>query len=417
MELFSKEAKSKKLLRKRLAHVRKLIPDEYTKLDFMDGLLDSTDVMMSITSRSDGKTTNMFCMILDLAINCGIKTVIMVPHDFIMRTMLDEFFETIRQYSEYDEELLYFQNRKFAQEVTYDGKTVLAFTNLDDAMELKNNKEFLKQFNVLWFDEFIRLPFDYRKDEIEAFSMILDTMNKNFDDEEQFSKIILTGNPLNFESPFFAEFELFGDLQNHEINTIKDYHKVIEDIDETIEVDIKLEVRRNEKVNKKKSKRIFRDRHSSNTGEFQFNNYRIAPISQLDPVTHTCIKASGSNYLHIYQQNGNIYLSVASFTKKTPDFCTQYIDQTGTTRQLDPKAYDSTKAEKYTRYDNYFFTDAYSKLQYTTDPELKNIVIEKVMQQPKIQESDGYTDELDELIELVSRQQALKIKYESLLDW
>lgn len=350
-----KYRKIKKVLDKRIAR----IPEQFNQLDMLTFLYqDDIDVSMSITSRSDGKTTGAGAGLFELGVECGYKTIIILPTDYVQRGMTDDIIETVGIYTDYNPQEILIRKRKFATELTYKGHTIMALCNLDDAMELKHNKEFMSQFRLFWFDEFIRFSNSYRPDEVLRYQTLFDTMDKDFNSPYPV-KALFTGNPLNFDSPFFAEWDLYKVLAEHELNTSKVYNMEIEDVDNVFNVNIMLEIRKNIEVNKMKAKQIFRDRSGSNSGEFQFNNWHIARPTFHENYSHTIVKVDDMNYIYVYQQDGRIFLQVKAYAKD-PALCVNLADIDDNCAYM-PDTFRKPKYKNYFINGVYWFMDSYSK--------------------------------------------------------
>lgn len=363
MSIFTKKDKTipkkyrkiKQVLDKRISK----IPEQFNQLDMLSFIYqDDIDISMSITSRSDGKTTGAAAGLFELGVECGYKTMIILPTDYVQRGMTDDIIETVGIYTDYNPQEILIRKRKFATELTYKGHTIMALCNLDDAMELKHNKEFMSQFRLFWFDEFIRFSNSYRPDEVLRYQTLFDTMDKDFNSPYPV-KALFTGNPLNFDSPFFAEWDLYKVLAEHELNTSKVYSMDIEDVDNVFNVNIMLEIRKNIEVNKMKSKQIFRDRSGSNSGEFKFNSWHVERPSLHDPYRQTILKVDDMNYIYIYKQNDKLYLQVKAYAKQ-PECCLNLADIDDNVPYL-PEHMRKPKYAKKFEFGEYYFMDSYSK--------------------------------------------------------
>lgn len=362
-----------------LQKIRDNIPNEYNQIELLDYLFDDNiDKLISITSRSDGKTTNFLVALFDIAIKFEYRPIVIAPHDYIQRTLVAEFMQVIKNYSKRDHNNIQVINHRFAQEICYKGKTAMAFSNLDDALELKNNKEFLKQFRIPWFDEFIRFPEDYSNDEILKYQVIFETLEKDFEAYYPM-KTIFTGNPLNFESPFLAEFELFDILENHPINTIKDYHYMVEDYEGDIEQNIALEINRNDKVNEKKSKNFFRSRNGSNSGEFQFNKFNLKKVDLYKgSYEYIIVQFTSQHYIYIYKQDNDYILSVKGYNNKECEFTFMYNNVTTHTKLVLDKFFKDSAYRRFTK-NFYYFENAFTKNFFNENQHLQSLDFIKLL--------------------------------------
>lgn len=392
-----KYRKIKQVLDARIAK----IPEQYNQLEMLSFIYnDDIDISMSITSRSDGKTTNAGAALWELGVECDYKTIIILPSDYVQRGMTDDIIETIGIYTDYNPQEILLRKRKFATELTYKGHTVMALCNLDDAMELKHNKEFMSQFRLFWFDEFIRFSNSYRPDEVLRYQTLFDTMDKDFDSPYPV-KALFTGNPLNFDSPFFAEWDLYKVLAEHELNTSHVYSMDIEDVDDVFNVNILLEIRKNVEVNKMKAKKIFRDRSGSNSGEFHFNTWHIERPSFHENYRQNVVKVDDQNYIYVYQQDDKTYLQVKAYARDV-NCCLNIAD----IDENIPYVPDSFRKDNYRKLfinGAYYFLDAYSKNTIINTLNLSNLNFFKVLEfnEQPVQLRDSDREKLAEMETLV----------------
>ena len=137
---------------------------------------------------------------------------------------------------------------------------------MNNATDLKYHSATLKYFPIIIYDEFLALEGDYLTDEWEKLKTIYQSIDRNKDEIPFIThpKIFLLGNAVNFSSPILANLDIFNYLQNHKINTTRQYNNIL------------IELRKNKNVNDKKNLRAFDSSNDAmTTAEFNFNDYQL----------------------------------------------------------------------------------------------------------------------------------------------
>lgn len=389
-------------VKKVLDHIRKTTPKAFTQMSVLDGLFDDTLAMIYLSNRSDGKTTFLYRFLTTAAIEAGFKTLIITASDYVQRTLFDEIYEVVNKYTDYDAEMIFYQNKKFMNRLQYNKKTIMGIANLDDASQLKNNPQLLSEYDLIIFDEFIRLPEEYTLTEIERYNMIRETVDKDFTRGFEV-KSLLTGNPINFESPFFEEWDLFETLATFPLNTSAKIEQEIQDFNNsTFVVPITLEMRRNENVNKMKSRQMFRDRQGSLSGEFAFNRYGLQPIDKFAPHSVVTIRISRDMYYRIYRQNKEIIVDLSSRMGKE-DYVTDITFLSDKNTFLDDSYY-SDYGRKAHEQKEIKYTNAYTRSMIQQDSTLIQIDVQRLAKY----EEDIVPTENQYITDLIRREQVKK---------
>src|SRR5699024_7973356 len=80
-----------------------------------------------------------------------------------------------------------FVNNEFYKTLIYKDKAIALITDLNKATDLKYNSNYLKDFPIMVYDEFLALEGDYLPDEWERLKTIYASVNR--DDEIHYIKI------------------------------------------------------------------------------------------------------------------------------------------------------------------------------------------------------------------------------------
>lgn len=356
---------------------RKQIPDKYNQIELVDELMNKNiDFLVSISNRSDGKTFNYISFFMKLAIEFDIKFILLSRH-FTLRKAYQELIQKIASdHQSFKERELYFRRTEDYIAVGYGNKEIGIITDLNNATDLKYHSNFLKEFPIIIYDEFLALESDYLIDEWEKLKTIYESVDRNHGNIPyiEIPKIVLLGNAVNFSSPLLANLNIYNTLQKHKINTSRIYGN------------INLEMRRNDNSNEKRNTRAFNsDNDAMTTGEFDFNTYNLAD----DPLRNHIAKngdyfyiKTSDNYLKIafnvndYQTN----IKVVPYTE-TYSFCTEVNDVQENAIFLKENYYKEIHPRKYYHPSNLHFDNAYTKQYVVTHPGLIELNINKCIRQ------------------------------------
>ena len=134
------------------------------------------------------------------------------------KTLVQDIIATIKMFSLDD---LTYKNDTDYIIIYIKNKPIFFITDLNRASDLKQASHLLKEFPIILYDEFLTLSSDYVANEYEKLKIIYQSIdrkaNRAYIDHP---KIILLGNPVNFDSPILPALKIYNAMQNQEINTI-----------------------------------------------------------------------------------------------------------------------------------------------------------------------------------------------------
>lgn len=372
--LIKAQAKREKNLTKFIKQYQKDIPEQYNQCEMLDLLTDdSIDHYMAISNRTDGKSFGYIKFFFLLSYNFGVGFTLIARH-FTVRYAYSSFImQLVNETEDLDISKLFIKATDDYLMVIYDEKTLGVITDLNNATDLKYSSNFLKSFPIMVYDEFLALESDYLPDEWERLKLIYTSIDRDgLIDYIHYPKIFYLGNAENFSSPVLSNLDLFEQLEDQEINTMKQYGNIL------------LEMRRNDNANVKRNIRAFNDSDDNlTTGQFKINRYLLAKKEIYTHVT------SHLNYFYI-KINRSMYIKVDYVLKPEPiyilsvitqnnidyQFCNELKDITSSSTFLRSNYYDEDHYKRYIRED-YLFLNSYSKdfiLQHTN---FNTIKIEK----------------------------------------
>lgn len=339
---------------------RSQIPDHYNQIALVDDLLnEDIDFLISISNRSDGKTFNYISYFMRLAIEFDIKFMLVSRH-YTLRKAYRELIEKIgmdHKSFQFDE----FSERRTDDyiQIAYAGKPICLISDLNNATDLKYHSNYIKDYPIIIYDEFLALESDYLPDEWDKLKTIYESIDRNHGNIPYLSipKIVLLGNAVNFSSPLLANLNIYEKLQHHSkfaMNSKRQYGNIM------------LEMRRNDFSNENRNTRAFNtDNDSMTTGEFDFNTFNLA-----DDRLRNHISSNGNffyiktptNYIKVmynvsdYQAN----LKVVPYTERY-EFCTDVHDVEHNAMYLKETFYKDNHSKRYYNPSNLHFDNAYSK--------------------------------------------------------
>ena len=350
---------------------RKTIPDKYNQIALVDDLMNKDlDFYISISNRSDGKSFNYIGFLMKFAIDFGVGFTLIGRH-FTLRYAYMEFLEKLCiELKQFKAEKIVFNVNDHYITVIYDEKPIGVITDLNKATDLKYHSNYLKDFPILIYDEFLALENDYLPDEWEKLKTIYESIDRNHGNIDVIGipKIILLGNAVNFSSPLLANLDIFNTLQRHTINTKKQYDNIL------------LEMRKNDNSNETRNTRAFKsDDDAMTTGQFEFNAFNLS-----DDALKKHIASNGDYY---YIKTDFYYIKVMFNvddletniqvvpTAENYQFCTNVADVKSDVRYLKDNFYDEEHHRKYYKRSNLHFDNAYSKNYIVNDMMLIQIKI------------------------------------------
>ena len=356
---------------------RRTIPDEYNQIKLANELMNKDlDFYISISNRSDGKSFNYVGFFIKLAIEKGIGFMLVSRH-FTLRYAYQELVdEIVSEMKGVNFNHIFYEKNDDYIKIGYKDDYIGIITDLNNATDLKYHSATLKYFPIIIYDEFLALEGDYLTDEWEKLKTIYQSVDRNKDEIPYIShpKIFLLGNAVNFSSPILANLDIFKWLQNHKINTTRQYNNIL------------IELRKNDNVNNKKNLRAFDSQNDAmTTAQFNFNDYQL----------------TSDNDMQYIQKNGDFFFIKTEFgylkiifnvndlrtnIKFTPyvenyQFCTQIDDVKNDVIYLDEKYYDYEKNFKqyYKKGSFITFDNAYTKSFVLDNDDLIALRIKKVI--------------------------------------
>ncbi len=357
---------------------RKKIPEHYNQIELVNELMNNDlDFYISISNRSDGKTFNYIAFFLQLAIKFDIKFTLIARHH-TLRDAYRELLERICiEQTHFKESELFFRNTQDYIAVGYGEKEVGIITHLNNATDLKYHSNYMKNFPIIIYDEFLALESDYLIDEWEKLKTIYESIDRNHGNIPylKIPKIFLLGNAVNFSSPLLANLNIYEELQRHSkyaMNTKRKYGNIL------------LEMRRNEFSNENRNTRAFNSENDSmTTGEFDFNTFNLA-----DDALRNHISSNGNfffiktkfNFIKImynlndYQTNIKIVPYAESY-----QFCTEVSDVEKGAIYLKESFYKENHSRRYYSKSNLHFDNAYSKSFILNEDRYIDLNINKII--------------------------------------
>lgn len=347
-----------KKYQKFVRNFRNLIPDEYNQIELVDELPNTDlDFYISISNRSDGKSFNYVNFFIELSIDYGIGFMLVARH-FTLRDAYRELVETIFfTKPNLKEHKLAFKRTDEYLAIIYGDEYIGCITDLNNATDLKYHSNFLKEFPVIIYDEFLAIEGDYLIDEWDKLKTIYESIDRNREGIPiiQFPKLVLLGNAVNFKSPILANLDIFNILERQKINTMRKHDNVL------------LELRRNDNANESRNTRAFNsDDDAMTTAEFDMNNFNIASNERKQAIL------KNSDFFYIKTERYYIkvvfnldslecYMAVEPYAKHY-HFCTEVVDVKDGVILLEyEKYFDEYHYKKYYRNSGLYFDNAYSK--------------------------------------------------------
>lgn len=353
----------------------KYVPKEYNQIELIDHLLEpEIDYLVSISNRSDGKSFNYIGCVMALSIEFDTGFTLIARHYTLRKVYYNLLMKIAHKIPFFDSKKLMAQSTDHYIIVIYGEKPIGVITDLNAATDLKYSSNFLVDFPIMLYDEFLAIETDYLPDEAERLKTIYESLDREFSKSDtrilDFPKIILLGNAVNFSSPLLAYLDLFNKLEKQPINSAKQYENIW------------LEMRRNDHSNEKRNLRAFPTKDDAMTsGQFKFNKYALASENDRNAIKSGIYREFNIKLLEYYlnvrynRQRNLIMLSIKSDAENYA-FCTEVSDKQENVIYLKDTFYSDTHYKKHERglfkYDN-----AFSKSFITRDMQLINLKIIK----------------------------------------
>ena len=369
---------------------KKHIPKRYNQVKLLDELNNpNIDHYFSISNRTDGKSFNYIHALLNIVIEYDLG-ITFLSRNMMLRNSYQTLIEEIIEVSDlFERQDFTFIRTQYYLSLSYKGKDIAIISDLNNATELKYFSNFIKKFPIIVYDEFLALDTDYLPDEWER----LKTIYESIDRVEEYPlirkpKVFYFGNAVNFNSPILHGFKLFNILENHPINTAKDY---------LYDFNIMLETSKNENANEQRNTRAFNSNEDSmTTGQFKTNSFMIATDNDRNLIKknprNIFIKLEDT-YLRVWYNPDNllIILSIESWIgENTYQYNLLLKDNKANSKFLNERYFDENHIKRIDR-GNYLYDNNFSRNFITTDnPILKELKINKIVREVLKEESEHY---------------------------
>lgn len=300
-----------KNINKDIERIQKKIPDPYNKLELATNFFNNRyDLFTSITTRGDGKTYGYYQMMLQLALKYpSIKPQFWVRHHELRNDIIQTVEEILIDKIGVNAETVISKRLPNYVIVFANNMPVALIVAIDHAGDLKQASDILSKFKFIVYDEFLALPEDYLANEMWFIETMLTSIDRNPNSLMPNPKMLLLGNPVNWDSQLLSYYGMLNALEKQPINTIQEHplpnsedkYQLIERI-------------RNDNVNKTKSSSLVIDNSGSTSGEFFTNTKYIASDEFKLKIKHkVTIKIDTFNYLTIhYNSRKEFYLQITS---------------------------------------------------------------------------------------------------------
>lgn len=352
----------------------KNIPKRYNQIQLLDHLLDEDiDHYISISNRADGKSFNYNGAILKMAVDYGIGFTFIVRHYTVRKAGQQLFQKIIDTNDHFNPKDFAFRSTDFYIILLYKDRYLGIFTDLNQATDLKYQSNFIQDFPLMIYDEFLALEGDYLIDEWDRLKTIYSSINRKDEIPHiKIPKILYLGNAVNFSSPVLSNLNLFNILENHPMNEMRKYDNIL------------LEFNRNDNANDARNLRAFKEEEDAMTkAEFYINKHNIAMGHDWDRInrkpSHIYIKLRDFFMKITYNRDTfDSILSIVSHHDKY-DFNILLKDNTEFSIYLNENFYDPLHEKKYNK-DIFLFDNMYSKDNIIDGfNDLKSLKIHKII--------------------------------------
>lgn len=333
----------------------KFIPERYNQIKLMDYLLDdSIDHYLSISNRADGKSFNYNHFFFKLAVDHDIRFSFIVRHYTVRQSGVKLFQKIIDSFGHFNYKDFVFRNGDFYISIIYRDRIIGIITDLNQATDLKYLSNFLEDYPIMIYDEFLALETDYLPDEWDR----LKTIYSSIDRKESrpiinIPKIIYLGNAVNFSSPVLSNLNLFYILENHPMNKVKKYDNII------------IEFNKNDNANEQRNLRAFKETEDAMTkAEFEVNKHNLATDIDRHRIKNNhdflYVKLRNSFLRITYNKdNYEILLSIVNY-QVNYDYNLLLVDNTEKSTYLKESYYDIDHSRKYEK-NIFLFDNMYTK--------------------------------------------------------
>ncbi len=184
---------------------KKYVPDKYNQISLVDELMnEDIDHYISISNRSDGKSFNYIQFFIKFAIDYGVKFML-ISRNYTVRDSYQELMQRVIDKSDaFDNQQFGFINSQYYRALIHQKQRIAIITDLNSATNLKYLSNFLADYPIIIYDEFLAIEGDYLTDEWTRLETIYSSVDRNEDIPFiHFPKLFYLGNAVNFSSPNF----------------------------------------------------------------------------------------------------------------------------------------------------------------------------------------------------------------------
>lgn len=357
---------------------KKYIPLKYNQIELMDYLLDADiDLYCSISSRGDGKSFNYIGFLLKFAYDFKIGLTFVVRHYELQSKIRQLIYEisTTLEFAKYED--IYTRTQPDYITIGLKDREVALITDLNNASDLKFSSQILKKYPIIIYEEFLALKSDYISDEFEKLKLIYTSIDRNESiDYIHKPKLILLGNPVNFDSPLLTHFNMLSKLEMMKINTLKVFDNIA------------IELKRNDNVNEVKTTSLFDNKDTSDfTGEFNINSFNVLDykdylfFKEKGQTITIDISEENNNMLEVTYYNDKYVLSVKT-KKNTCDYCLNLSNKSNKCVYLTNKFFSDRYYKKYEK-DIILYENNFTKNYVTESDILMSIKLNKLFNYDK----------------------------------
>lgn len=357
---------------KEVRKIRKEIPVKYNKVLLLNTLLDSnTDLSVSITTRGDGKSYNYLRALIKLAEKFPWFKITLLGRHYTIRQSYEQLVEKIVFETGYAPSDFFIKSMPHYSLAYLKGSPIMLITDLNHASDLKLESNILADYRIIVYDEFLAIGDDYLINESIKLKTIFESIQRGDYPMIPTPKIVLLGNPVNFDSPLLSYWGLMDMMEHQQINTIK--HHTRYDKAGNYLFGVQMERWRNDNINEHKQKGLFTDDEGSISGEFKINKALIASDTEKEAIKYdTTIKIDDLTYMIIhFNDSKHFYIQIDGITRSEYDYCLRLSDVNGEAtlikqEELNPKfaIYYEKELIKFADTFSLNYVDRQKELQY-----------------------------------------------------
>lgn len=347
--------------------IRRAIPPQYNQIRLLDYISDDdVQLMVSITTRGDGKTYNYMLALIKIALKFKDFKFVLLSRHFTLRGSYQQTINTILQEQfKLTRGDIFFDNNNQYSILYVKDEPICILTELKSATDLKYSSTTLRNYRFILYDEFIAIRGDYNPEEAEQLKTIYESIARPSDSAiPEIPKIMLLGNPHNFDSPLFSYFNLYRILDKQAVNTIEKHGDTV------------IERWKNEKSLGSVKSELFgkTDDNAMYNGEFVTNSALIADPKLISHAkNYISIKLENEQYLLIHYINAKKYY--LEITYKRPNkiiYTTVLLGLNDGVKYLDDSYYSQILASEHD--DGLIkYANTFTITQFDRNPQLKEI--------------------------------------------